>query len=165
MKATPLLLLTALLPWLACAHYSTSAGIAGGIRSVAIPVAENDTPEAGVAEELTERTSRAFAADGRLQVVDEDRADAALALRVTAVEDRPFTYTAAEETQQYRFKLTLDAQLRKNEDGSLVLDAKAVTGWGTYDAGLSDAEGRQRAVGAALNMVVEELVDRATAGW
>lgn len=165
MKTFRLLLLGALLLVAACSHYSTTAGIAGGIRSVAIPVAENDTPEAGIAEELTERLNRAFAADGRLQVVDEGRADAALKLRITAIEDRPFTYTAAEETQQYRFKLTLDAQLLKNEDESQVLDARGMTGWGTYDAGLSDAEGREGAVGAALDMVVEELVDRATAGW
>lgn len=150
---------------IACSHYSTTAGIAGGIRSVAIPVAENNTPEAGVAEELTERLNRAFAADGRLRVVDEGSADASLRLRITAVEDRPFTYTSAEETQQYRFKLTLDAELLRNEDDSQVLDARGMTGWGTYDAGLSDAEGREAAVAAALDMVVEELVDRATAGW
>ncbi|MBM3277582.1 MAG: hypothetical protein FJY95_05810 [Candidatus Handelsmanbacteria bacterium] len=157
------LLLLLLLP--ACAHYSTSAGIAGGVRSIAIPVAQNNTPEAGIAEALTEKLSRAFTADGRLQVVDEVSADASLRLRLTAVEDRPFTYTAAEETQQYRFKLNLDAKLLKNPDGSPVLEAKGLTGWGTYDAGLSDAEGREEAVGAALDMVVVELVDRATSGW
>ncbi len=159
-------LITLLLALLsACAHYSTTAGIAGGIRSVAIPVAANDTPEAGIAEDLTERLSRAFAADGRLQVVDEASADASLRVHITAAEDRPFTYTAAEHTQQYRFKVNLDAQLLKNTDGSQVLDAKGLAGWGTYDAGLSDAEGRDLAVGAALDMVVEDLVDRATAGW
>jgi hypothetical protein len=155
----PLLLLAA------CAHYSTTAGIAGGIRSVAIPVAQNDTPEAGIAEELTEKLSRAFAADGRLRVVDEGSADASLRLRITAVEDRPFTYTAAEETQQYRFKLTLDAELLRADDHRQALDARGLTGWGTYEAGLSEAEGRRGAVAAALDMVVAELVDRATAGW
>lgn len=165
MSAFRILLLGPLLLAAACSHYSASAGIAGGIRSVAIPVAVNDTPEAGIAEDLTERLSRAFAADGRLQVVDEGSADAALKLHITAVEDRPFTYTAAEETQQYRFRLTLDAQLLKTEDDSQVLEAKGMAGWGTYDAGLSDAEGREKAVAAALNMIVEELVDRATASW
>ncbi|MCC7264858.1 MAG: hypothetical protein IT369_20260 [Candidatus Latescibacteria bacterium] len=158
-------ILLALLLLSGCAHYSTTAGIAGGVRSVSIPVAENDTPEAGIAEEMTERLSRAFTADGRLKVVDEASADATFTLRLTAVEDRPFTYTAAEQTQQYRFKLTLDAQMTKNADGSAVLEAKGMTGWGTYDAGLSDTEGREAAVGAALDMVVVELVDRATAGW
>ena len=132
---------------------------------MAIPLAANDTPETGIAERLTERLSASFGADGRLKVVDEASADALLTLHITAVEDRPFTYTAAEETQQYRFKLTLDAQLLKSSDESQVLEAKGIVGWGTYDAGLSDAEGREQAVKAALDMVAEELVDRATAGW
>ena len=132
---------------------------------MAIPLAANNTPEAGIAEQLTERLSSAFGADGRLKVVDEASADALLKLHITAVEDRPFTYTAAEETKQYRFKLTLDAQLLKNADESQVLEAKGIVGWGTYDAGLSDAEGRELAVKAAVDMVAEELVDRATAGW
>ncbi|MBI2504823.1 MAG: hypothetical protein HYW07_16520 [Candidatus Latescibacteria bacterium] len=165
MKAFGILLLGPLLYAAGCSHYSATSGIAGGIRSVAIPLAANDTPVAGIAEELTQRLSSAFAADGRLQVVDEGSADASLKLRITAVEDRPFTYTAAEETQQYRFKLTLDAQLLKNEDASQVLEAKGMVGWGTYEAGLSEVEGRNRAVTSALDMVVEELVDRATAGW
>lgn len=148
-----------------CAHYSTTAGVAGGVRSVFIPVAANDTPEPGIAEELSERLSRAFAADGRLKVVDEASADASFALRLRAVEDRPFTYTASEQTQQYRFKLTLEARMSKNADGSALLEAKEIVGWGTYDAGLSDSEGREAAVAAALDMVVVELVDRATAGW
>lgn len=149
----------------ACAHYSTSTGIAGGIRSVVIPVAANQTPEAGIAEALTERISDAFSRDGRLKVVDEGSADALLQLRIVSVEDRPFTYTAAQETQQYRFRLAVDAVLVKSEDESQVLEAKGVEGWGTYDAALADAEGRDRAIEAALTMVIEELVDRATAGW
>ncbi len=149
----------------ACSHYSTSSGIAGGVRSVAIPVAANQTAQAGIAEALTERLSEACSRDGRLQVVDEGSADAVLKLRITSVEDRPFTYTAAEETQQYRFRVSVDALLVKSEDESQLLEAKGVEGWGTYDAALADAEGRDRAVEAALNMAIEEIVDRATAGW
>jgi len=149
----------------ACSHYSTSSGIAGGVRSVAIPVAANQTAQAGIAKALTERLSEAFSRDGRLQVVDEGSADAVLKLRITSVEDRPFTYTAAEETQQYRFRVSVDALLVKSEDESQLLEAKGVEGWGTYDAALADAEGRDRAVEAALNMAIEEIVDRATAGW
>lgn len=149
----------------ACAHYSTSSGIAGGIRSLAIPVAANETAEAQIAERLTARISEAFDKDGRLRVVDEGSAEAVLKLRIASVEDRPFTYTAAEETQQYRFRVAVDALLVKSEDESQLLEARGVEGWGTYEAGLPDAEGRDRAIEAALGMVIEELVDRTTAGW
>jgi hypothetical protein len=148
-----------------CAHYSTSSGLVGGIRSVAIPEAENRTAEELVSEALTERTSTAFTTDGRLRVVDRESADGMLVLRLTALEDRPFTFTAEEETEQYRFRVWVDAVLLKTEDDSELLKLKDLEGWGTYDAATADEDGRDVAIGAALDMVIEEIVDRTTASW
>ena len=162
----PLFLLSACLILAAgCAHYSTTSGLIGGIRSVAIPVAENDTAEFRIGEDLSERLGEAYRSDGRLRLVDEESADAVLYLRVTALQDRPFTYTAAEETEQYRFSVQIDMELLRAVDGSSLLELKDLQGWGTYDADLPDEEGRDPAVAAALGMVVEEIVDRTTAGW
>jgi hypothetical protein len=158
------LVLLALLP-LGCAHYSTQGGLVGGIRSVAVPVAENRTSEAGIAELLSARLADAFSADGRLRVFDEERADGLLLLRITQVEDRPFTFTAAEETQQYRFQLRVGADLERVEDGGALLNLEDIAGWGTYDAGQADDEGREAAVEAALDMVIAEVLDRVTASW
>ena len=159
------LLIASLLLAAGCAHYSTTSGLIGGIRSVAIPVAENDTPEFRIGEDLSERLGDAYRGDGRLRLVDEESADAVLYLRVTDLQDRPFTYTAAEETEQYRFSVHIDMELLRAVDGSSLLELKDLQGWGTYDAGLPDEEGRDPAVEAALDMVVEEIVDRTTAGW
>ena len=166
-RTTGALLLHAAFLYLAggCAHYSPTSGLIGGIRSVAIPVAENDTPEFHIGEELSERLGDAYRSDGRLRLVDAESADAVLYLRVTALQDRPFTYTAAEETEQYRFSVHIDLELLRAEDGSSLLELNDLQGWGVYDAGVSDEEGRDPAVTAALGMVVEEIVDRTTAGW
>jgi hypothetical protein len=148
-----------------CAHYSTSGGLVGGIRSLGIPVAQSQAAEVGVAELLSERAVEAYARDGRLRVVDEEGADALLHLRVISLEDRPFTYTAGEQTEQYRFAIAVDAQLLRAADEEVLLEIKGVIGWGTYDAALPDEEGRDRAVERALDMVIEEILDRTTAGW
>lgn len=159
----PLLLGGALLG--GCSHYSTQGGLVGGIRSVAVPVAENQSSEAGVAEQLSTSLADAFSADGRLRVYDEERADALLLLRITRVEDRPFTFTAAEETEQYRFQLRLDAELQRLADSEELLRLDGLTGWGTYDAGQADTAGREAAVEAAIDMVIAEMLDRVTASW
>ena len=157
-----------------CAHYSTSSGLIGGIRSVAIPEAENATAEELVSEALSERASAAFTTDGRLRVVDQESADGIFLLRLTELEDRPFTFTAGEDTRQYRFRVWVDAILLRSEDDSELLELKALEGWGTYDAdaaddaGAADAidkVGRNVAIEAALDMVIEEIVDRTTASW
>ena len=148
-----------------CAYYSTSGGLIGGIRSVGIPVAGNRSSEFAVAERLTERTVDAYAEDGRLRVIDEESADALLQLEVVLVEDRPFTYTAAEQTEQYRFTVEVAAELVRAVDGEVLLSLEELQGWGTYDAALVEEEGRDVEVDRALDMVIEELVDRTTAGW
>ena len=139
----------------------------GGIRSVAIPVAENDTAEERVADILSERISKAFTVDGRLRVVDEESADALLLLRLVAFEDRPVDWTTEEVTEQYRFRVWVEADLVRTSDESSLLDLESLEGWGTYDADVSDEDeqGRDLAVQAGLDMVIEEIVDRTTASW
>ena len=137
----------------------------GGIRSLAIPVAENDTVEFEIAERITERAGNAFTEDGQLRIVDEEGADALLLLHVVRLDDRAFTYTATEETEQYRFKVFVDVELLKESDDERLLSLEQVEGWGTYDASLEDEEGRDLAVDAALDMIIEEIVDRTTASW
>ena len=148
-----------------CAYYSTSAGAVGGIRSIAVPVAENETSEFGIGDLLSERIADAYARDGRLRVVDEESADAVLYLWIRSLDDAPFTYTAEEVTEQYRFRVRVDAELVRSEDGEELLKLEGMEGWGTYDAALTDEEGRNRAVERALDMLIEEIVDRTTAGW
>jgi hypothetical protein len=148
-----------------CAYYSTSGGLIGGIRTVAVPLADNDTPEFGIAELMTERVERAYSADGRIRVVDEESADAVLYLTIRSLEDAPFTYTADEVTEQYRFSVRAVAELVRSADDDVLLELPRLEGWGTYDAGLADDEGRELAVAAALDMIVEELLDSVTSSW
>jgi hypothetical protein len=148
-----------------CAHYSSSGGLVGGIRTVAIPTAENETSEVDVGQRLSDRVTDAFLADGRLRVVDEESSDALLLLRVQRLEDEPFTFTVTEVTEQYRFRLFTSAVLERAEDGSELLDLGSLVGWGTYDAALSEGEGRDPAVDTAMDMIIEEIVDRTTASW
>ena len=149
-----------------CAHYSTTAGLVGGIRTVAIPTAGNQTAEVDVAQRLTERAVDAFLADSRLRVVDEESADALLFLRVTELEDEPFTYTAGEVTEQYRYRLSVEVTLERT-GGSVLLEMGRLSGFGTYDAALSDEDeqGREPAIDKAMDMVIEEIIDRTTASW
>jgi len=150
-----------------CSHYSTSSGLVGGIRTVAIPVAENRTADVDVGDVLTQSMEGALTQDGRLRVVDEEGADALLLMTVARVEDQPFTFTAGEQTEQYRFRCHVDADLVRADDDSRLLELRQLGGWGTYDATAADTDslGRGAAIQAAVDMVVEEIVDRATASW
>ncbi len=139
----------------------------GGIRSVSVPIAENETAEFDIGERLSETTGDAFVSDGRLRVVDEESSDAVLLMTVLALSDRPFTYTASEETEQYRFSIQVRAELVVNADEEVLLELPQLEGWGTYDADLADDDegGRDAAIDSAFDMIIEEIVDRITASW
>ena len=47
----------------------------------------------------------------------------------------------------------------------MLLELEDLSGWGTYDAQLPDEDGRDPAIAAALDMIIEEIVDRMTASW
>ena len=79
------------------------------------------------------------------EIVDEESADALLQLNVISIEDRPFTYTTAEQTEQYRFTVLVAAELVRVEDGEVLLALAELEGWGTYDAALAEEEGRDPA--------------------
>jgi len=137
----------------------------GGIRSIAVPLAANDTPEFELGRLLTDRVEQAYTRDGRLRVVDEQSAAAILYLTVLTRADAPFTYTADETTEQYRFQVTVAARLVRTSDSTVLLDLARLEGWGTYSASAEDAEGRDPAVTTALDMVVQELLDRTASDW
>lgn len=137
----------------------------GGIKTMAIPTAQNETSEIDVGQRLTDLATDAFLADGRLRIVDEESADALLLLSIERLEDSPHTFTAAEVTEQYRFRMFARAVLKRSNDGSDLIVIERLVGFGTYDAALPDEDGRDPAVIAAMDMIVEEIVDRTTASW
>ena len=98
-------------------------------------------------------------------MVDEESSDAILILRLRTIDDKPFTFTAQEITEQYRFLLWIEVDLLRGNDEMSLLRLNNLEGWGTYDAALPDEEGRDLAIENALDMVIEEIVDRTTSSW
>ena len=69
-------------------------------------------------------------------------------------------------TEQYRYRLFVEVTLQRT-GGDVLLEMGQLTGFGTYDAALPDEDdqGREPAIDAAMDMVIEEIVDRITASW
>ena len=151
--------------FMGCSYYSTSTGMIGGIQTVSIPVAESLTAEFRIADRLSERAEEMYIQDGRLRVVDEDGADAILYLTVQNVSDEPFTYSAAEQTEQYRFAMRINGRLVSVVSKETLKEFDSIEGWGTYVSSSNQDESREQAVDKAIDMVVQEFIDRSTSSW
>jgi len=148
-----------------CAYYSTSAGMIGGIQKIGIPVAESLTAEFIVAERLSERAVELYIQDGRLRVVDQDGADAILYLTVISVIDEPFTYSASDQTEQYRLSMRINGKLVSVSRQQTLKEFDSIEGWATYVSGSNQDESRDQAIDKSIDMVVQELIDTSTSSW
>lgn len=147
-----------------CAYYSTSATGSGGIRTVAIPLLENESLEASVHQALTDSLTQGFITDGALRVVDEDLADAVLQGTVIEVTEEPFTY--GDVANQYQISVFLKVSFYDTREKKTIWESERMRGYGIYDASGTREVNREDGLGAALQMLTRDVVDRTqVGGW
>ena len=150
--------------FLGCTHYTTSATGSGGIRSVAVPLLENESLEAGIQQALADSLIQAFVADGALRVVEEDQADAILQGTVLEVVEEPFTY--GDQADQYQISVFVKVVFYDTRQKQALWEVARMRGYGIYNAALQRDLERAKGVGDALRMLSKDMVDRTqVGGW
>ncbi len=155
------LIIVCLLLLLSCGPYSFSGKTITGIKSVYIPVFDNETIEYGLGEELTNKVTDAIVADNTLRVVDREAADAILNATVTSFERTSEIYNIEDQVQEYRVTLAIQARFVK-ADGELVWEEPRLTAFGLYDA---QAETLDDGKTEALEKIAEVIVNRTVRDW
>ena len=89
----------------ACGFYSMAGSIPPHIKTVAIPLMDNETAEFGLAEALTDGLLERFNEEGVLDIADELRAHSILRGTVKKVHEGPYTYSKTESVSEYRYKI------------------------------------------------------------
>ena len=89
-----------------CGIYSLSGSLPSHIKSIAIPLLENQTAEFGLSEEITEGVISKFNEAGLLKLVDSEN-DASSILRgsINRITDEPYTYNKQESVTEYRYTI------------------------------------------------------------
>ena len=159
------LLLIMYLP-LSCAYYSTSATGSGGIRSVAVPLLDNESLEAGIHQALTDSLIQGFVSDGALRVVEEDQADAVLQGTVLEIKEEPFTYGGQASAEQYQISVFVKMAFYDAREKQTLWELDRMRGYGIYDAATQRDLARTQGIGDALRMLSKDVVDRTqVGGW
>ena len=114
-----------------CMFYSMAGSIPPHIKSIAIPLVENQTAEFAMAETVTDNFVSKFTEENILRVTDEKRADSVLNGTIMKVSDGPYTFSKEEAVTEYRFTVSMKLEwldVAKDE----VLLTKQYSGWGAY---------------------------------
>ncbi len=117
-----------------CGYYSMAGSIPPHIKSVAIPLLENQTAEYGVSEEITDNLIGMFTEENILNIREEDNSDSILRGRIISVKDSPFTYSQMEAVSEFRLTIKIDVEWYDIQNDKVILD-KQYSGWGAYGFG------------------------------
>ncbi len=155
--AIPTLLLSA-----GCGIYSFSGStLPPHIRTVAVPLFENRTPEFGIDQSLTDGIIEAISQDNTLKISDPDNADSIIEGAIVRIEDRADTYDQAEQASAYRVTITVKASFTDRKDRKVFWD-ETLTQWGRYD---NSETSREEGLREAIRKLGEDIINRSVSGW
>ena len=164
MRHLPLLLLSALA---GCA-YTFNPSLPVHIKTLQIPVVENETLEPTLSRELTDALSERFIADNKLNVVS-DNADAVLEGEIVEYQDRVFGFDNRQTADEYIVVMKVRMRLRdrvKNkdvwqEDGIQGRASYFVRGEGSGETLTSEEEARV----VVIEQIVDVVLSKTVEGW
>jgi hypothetical protein len=152
----------AFLALLSCGVYTFSPSALGNLKTIAIPLFENQTTEAGLRELLTDRLAQAFVNDNTLKVVPQQQADGILIGTVISYAREPYTYSRAEVVSEYLCRVGVSVQFMNRRTQKVIWEEKNMSNWGTYNASTeTENDGKSR----AIDKLVEDILNKTVKGW
>lgn len=144
-----------------CGPYSFSGTTLTDIKSIYVPVLDNQTIEYGISEELTDKITTALVADNTLKVVGIDAADAYISGQVISYKRSSETYNKEDQVSEYRVDITVSVKFSK-ADGSLVWEDVNVSAFGLFEA---ETETEEDGKSEALDKIAEIIVNKTVRNW
>ncbi|MBZ0264466.1 hypothetical protein K8I28_07335 [bacterium] len=134
------------------------------MKSIAIPVFENQTAEFGIVETLTDEVVGQFTRDNSLKIRDLDAADSVLRGTLMRVEDQPFTVRADESVEEYKVTLHVRLVFENLKDGKIILD-ESISGFGVYPFGGGSRAQRDEGIEEAIGKLSQDILNKTVSGW
>jgi len=162
MKIFSITLFSALIA-VSCGYYSFKGALPSEIKTIAIPIFDNNTSDPNVRADLTDMLSEAFISDNSLNIVDEDKADLILTGSINAIRIKPFIVQTGENVSENQVIVTVHVKCR-NAHTSKILFEKNLSEYGLMDmnAGLDE---RDAAIRDALKLITDKIVNLTLGGW
>ena len=150
-----------------CGYTASPALLPQHLKTVAIPVFENGTPEVRLEEELTNAVILKFVQDNHLKVVDEKSANAVIRGKVTQYKNSVFGFTQSGASNEFRVTLAVEVTFKdlvKNRElwsGEVVKTANYYVVDVPGQQAQTELDGRRE----AISKIADEILSRSVEGW
>jgi len=149
---------------LGCGVYSFTGHGIGGIKTIAVEPFDNRTAEFGIREDLTDAVINRLLSNRTLTVASQATADGILRGAIVSIDDRPLTFSENEEATEYQVVITVEVSVVRPGHSEPIWEARLV-GEGNYPYQTGSPEERSQGLDKAVDMLVQELVNRLTSDW
>lgn len=151
---------------LACGYYSTTSRTAKDIKTIFVPFFANETSEPNIEITVTESIINNLVDDNTLKVVDEERADAILDGRIAAFVNKPFSFDAALNAQEYRVVIRVVVTLYRGRTSETIWKDRSITGESTYFVEPIEGENDfDTAVSQSVHTITERILSLTVQDW
>tara|TARA_B100000073_G_scaffold90137_1_gene71024 strand:+ start:595 stop:1146 length:552 start_codon:yes stop_codon:yes gene_type:complete len=113
-----------------CGFYSLSGSLPLHIKTISIPMVENETAEFGIAESLSDGIQNRFNDEGILKIVNKN-SDSILRGTIKEITDGPYTFNKNESISEYRYKIDVYIEWYDEIKNKTLLKGN-YSGWGAY---------------------------------
>lgn len=147
----------------ACGYYSFKGALPSHLKTIAIPLFDDRTPNAGVRENLTNMLADAFIEDNSLLIVDETKADLILSGSINAITVNPAIVKSGEEVSESKLVVKVKVKCEDVAKNKVLFD-RNFEDYGLMDenAGLDE---REAAIQTALEQIVDKILNATLGGW
>jgi len=150
-----------------CASYRITSDVPEELRTIAVPIFENETgfPEVGAI--TTQHTLREFQREGTMKIKSLESASLKLLGTVRAGEMTPvrFDRSYGSRASEYRYTLVAEITLVERSTGRLLLDAIQVSGTTTFLTYDDLLTGMQNSYARIANELSRAIVDTVLSTW
>ncbi len=143
----------------------TGASLPTGIKSIAIPLAADNSnfAQANLRQDLTDQLVQKFTRDGSLQVRDRSISDALLDVTITSISDLPIGVSAGEQLVNKRVTISVEATFRDQKKQKTFWDKSFQQ---TADYQISQGlDGQTVAIKNAMDKLSNDLLLGVISNW
>ena len=144
-----------------CGPYSFSSSGASHLKTVTVPIFQDQTSEFGIKEKLTDEVIDQFTRDNTLRLSDRRNADSLIEGRIVNVADRAGAFTRDESVRDIKVFITVNIKYEDLKKRKTIWEEE-ITEWGTFNP---DEETRETGIDEAIAKIATEILNRSVSGW
>jgi hypothetical protein len=151
-----------------CAYSTSSALLPSHLKTVAIPVFENATPEYTLEQQVTDAVIARFVNDNHLKVVDERSANLVVRGRILGYRNAVFGFNSQVNAEEYRVTIAVSVVLKDQAKNRELWNDQNLIRYSNYyvvnvpgQNAKTELDGRKD----AIDKIAEEIMARTVEGW